>query len=96
MCGPADVGKSTLCRYLVNYLLNRWPIVCYIDLDVGQREFTVPGTVSLHLLTEPVLGPPMTHLRVPTKLVSFVCVCVCVICNFSIKLYMHSQSFAYY
>ena len=71
VCGPVDVGKSTLCRYLVNYLLNRWPVVCYVDLDVGQSEFTVPGVVSLHLLTEPVLGPPMTHLRRPTKLVSF-------------------------
>ena len=71
VCGPVDVGKSTLSRYLVNYLLNRWPVVCYIDLDVGQSEFTVPGVVSLHLLSEPVLGPPMTHIRRrPTKLVS--------------------------
>ena len=70
VCGPVDVGKSTLCRYLVNYLLNRWPVVAYVDLDMGQTEFTVPGVVSLHLLTEPVLGPPMSHLRKPTKLVS--------------------------
>ena len=68
VCGPVDVGKSTLCRYLVNYLLNRWPVVCYVDLDVGQSEFTVPGVVSLHLLSEPILGPPMTHIRRrPTK-----------------------------
>ena len=67
VCGAVGVGKSTLCRYLTNYFLNRWPFVCYIESDVGQTEFTVPGVVALHLLSEPVLGPPMAHLRTPTK-----------------------------
>ena len=34
--GPVDVGKSTLCRILLNYAvrLGRRPIYC--DLDIGQ------------------------------------------------------------
>ena len=34
--GPTDVGKSTVCRLLLNYAvrLGRKPI--YVDLDVGQ------------------------------------------------------------
>ena len=36
MVGPKDVGKSTLCRLLVNFAsrLGRAPIL--VDLDVGQ------------------------------------------------------------
>jgi len=34
--GPTDVGKSTVCRLLLNYAarLGRGPI--FVDLDVGQ------------------------------------------------------------
>ena len=34
--GPSDVGKSTVCKLLLNYAarMNRAPI--YVDLDVGQ------------------------------------------------------------
>ena len=34
--GPTDVGKSTLCKILLNYAVrvNRAPI--FVDLDVGQ------------------------------------------------------------
>ena len=41
--GPTDVGKSTLCRLLVNYAarLGRAPVL--VDLDVGQV-----GISSLH------------------------------------------------
>lgn len=36
MVGPTDVGKSTVCRLLLNYAarLGRAPV--YVDLDVGQ------------------------------------------------------------
>jgi len=44
--GPTDVGKSTLCRILLNYAvrLGRRPI--YVDLDVGQGSISVPGTIG--------------------------------------------------
>ncbi|KAG8191312.1 hypothetical protein JTE90_006064 [Oedothorax gibbosus] len=44
--GPADVGKSTLCRILLNYAvrLNRRPV--YVDLDVEVNSISIPGTVA--------------------------------------------------
>ena len=44
--GPTDVGKTTVCRILLNYAvrLGRRPI--YVDLDVGQGSISVPGTVG--------------------------------------------------
>lgn len=40
MVGPTDVGKSTLCRLLLNYAvrMNRQP--CLVDVDVGQVRAT--------------------------------------------------------
>ena len=34
--GPTDVGKSTLCRLLVNYAVRCGRTPMLIDLDVGQ------------------------------------------------------------
>lgn len=44
--GPTDVGKSTVCRILLNYAarMGRRPI--YVDLDVGQGQISVPGTLG--------------------------------------------------
>jgi polynucleotide 5'-kinase involved in rRNA processing len=44
--GPMDVGKSTLCRLLLNYAvrMGRRPIC--VDLDVGQGQISVPGTIG--------------------------------------------------
>lgn len=47
--GPVDVGKSTLCRILLNYAVRmggqgRRPI--FVDLDVGQGSISVPGTIG--------------------------------------------------
>ncbi|KAF8115840.1 hypothetical protein N665_0025s0287 [Sinapis alba] len=47
VCGPKDGGKSTFSRYLVKVLLQRYKRVAYLDIDVGQPEFTVPGFLSL-------------------------------------------------
>lgn len=45
--GPTDVGKSTLCRMLLNYAVraSRRPI--FVDLDVGQGQISVPGTIGI-------------------------------------------------
>ncbi|XP_069142610.1 polynucleotide 5'-hydroxyl-kinase NOL9-like [Argopecten irradians] len=40
--------------------------VCYLDCDPGQTEFTPPGSVSLHTITTPALGPPFSQQREPT------------------------------
>lgn len=47
--GPADVGKSTLSRILLNYAVRmgdstRRPI--FVDLDVGQGHVSIPGTIG--------------------------------------------------
>ncbi|KAJ7514601.1 hypothetical protein O6H91_23G051700 [Diphasiastrum complanatum] len=39
----------------------------YLDTDVGQPEFTVPGCLSLHILQEPIIGSPILHLHIPEK-----------------------------
>lgn len=51
--GPTDVGKSTLCRILLNYgvRLGRRPI--YVDLDIGQGNIGVPGTIGALLVERP-------------------------------------------
>lgn len=47
----------------------RFPAVAYLECDPGQCEFTCPEVLSLHVLTEPVFGPPYVHQRVPAKYV---------------------------
>ena len=34
--GPVDVGKSTLCKLLVNYAARQGRAPVLVDLDVGQ------------------------------------------------------------
>ncbi|KAF4533321.1 hypothetical protein B566_EDAN004442 [Ephemera danica] len=51
--GPTDVGKSTLCRLLLNYAVRvgRRPI--FVDLDVGQGQISIPGTIGALLVERP-------------------------------------------
>uniref|UniRef100_A0A1A9W0M8 Protein CLP1 homolog n=1 Tax=Glossina brevipalpis TaxID=37001 RepID=A0A1A9W0M8_9MUSC len=51
--GPMDVGKSTLCRILLNYAvrLGRRPL--YADTDVGQTSLSIPGTIGTILVERP-------------------------------------------
>lgn len=49
--GPSDVGKSTLCKILLNYAvrmggMSRRPI--FVDLDVGQGHISIPGTIGIY------------------------------------------------
>jgi polynucleotide 5'-kinase involved in rRNA processing len=45
--GPADVGKSTFCRYLFKRLCEIAPRVGYLDGDPGQSTLGPPGTMTL-------------------------------------------------
>ncbi|CAG8484046.1 9641_t:CDS:2, partial [Scutellospora calospora] len=71
ICGHRNVGKSTFARYLLNNLLNVYDVNCpkvaYIESDVGQSEFTPPGSVSLNILDSPIFGPPFTHIQRPYR-----------------------------
>ncbi|KAG0427320.1 hypothetical protein HPB47_025625 [Ixodes persulcatus] len=54
ICGRQNSGKSTVLRTLVNSLLN--------------SEFTPAAALSLTRVTEPLLGPPFTHVHTPEKM----------------------------
>ncbi|XP_072442505.1 polynucleotide 5'-hydroxyl-kinase NOL9 [Chiloscyllium punctatum] len=71
VCGGKNVGKSTFCRYLLNSFLNHIPCVEFLELDLGQTEFSPPGCMALHLVTEPVLSPPYMHQCDPRKMVYY-------------------------
>lgn len=71
VCGGKSSGKSTFNRHLINSLLNHTASVEYLECDLGQTEFTPPGCLSLCTVTEPLLGPPFTHLRDPEHMVYY-------------------------
>jgi len=53
ICGPTDVGKSTLCRLLLNYAVRMGRRPIYVDLDLGQGSIAIPGTVGALLVERP-------------------------------------------
>lgn len=74
ICGPQSSGKSTISRYILNYMLSKATErrrrskgsftddgVALLDLDPGQPEFSPPGELSLVHLRAPIFGPPFTH-----------------------------------
>lgn len=44
--GPQDVGKSTLCKILLNYAVRMGRRPIFVDLDVGQGSISVPGSMG--------------------------------------------------
>lgn len=65
ICGAKGSGKSSVVRCTVNRFLSVSSQVCVIDCDVGQPEFSVPGLVSLYVISEPILAPCHLNLRTP-------------------------------
>ncbi|KAK9887576.1 hypothetical protein WA026_023383 [Henosepilachna vigintioctopunctata] len=63
ICGGKGVGKSTFLRYTINCLIQKYEKVRVIDLDPGQSEFTIPGSISTVTVSEPLLGVNYTHLK---------------------------------
>lgn len=45
--GATDVGKSTLCSFLINKMLSRSITVHMIDADIGQGEIGPPTTIAM-------------------------------------------------
>lgn len=48
--GPCDVGKSTVCRILLNYAVRQGRTPIFVDLDVGQGSISIPGTIGSFLV----------------------------------------------
>jgi len=44
--GPDDVGKTTLCRMLLNWAVRAGRLPIFVDLDVSQNCISLPGTIS--------------------------------------------------
>lgn len=67
--GPKSSGKSSFCRVLNNFLNSKLLAesgesttggIYYLELDPGQPEYGIPGTLSLHK-TSYNFGLPYTH-----------------------------------
>ena len=56
--GEKGIGKSTFSRFLINKILTHYSDVYYLDIDPGQPEFFLPGTISLVHYTEYLFQPP--------------------------------------
>lgn len=48
--GPADVGKSTVCNLLLNYAVRMGRRPIFVDLDVGQGQISVPGSIGKFII----------------------------------------------
>jgi len=53
ICGPVNVGKSTLSKILLNYSVRMGRRPVFVDLDVGQGCIAVPGTIGALLVERP-------------------------------------------
>lgn len=53
LVGPCDVGKSTVCKILLNYAVRMGRRPIFVDLDVGQGQISVPGTIGALLIERP-------------------------------------------
>lgn len=62
--GATDVGKSTLCAYLVNTLTARGLRLRVVDGDLGQADIGPPATIASALPVSPIASlvdlPPET------------------------------------
>ncbi len=47
--GPSDAGKSTFCRYLIDYACAASLKVALVDADVGQSQIGPPTTIGMKL-----------------------------------------------
>jgi polynucleotide 5'-hydroxyl-kinase GRC3/NOL9 len=52
--GPTDVGKSTLCVYLLNKLQQYGRNLRIIDADIGQTDLGPPTTIARAIPTRPI------------------------------------------
>ncbi|XP_066346685.1 polynucleotide 5'-hydroxyl-kinase NOL9-like [Miscanthus floridulus] len=75
VCGPGNSGKSAFSRLLLNTLIERYKKVGYLDIDVGQPEFTPPGFVSLHVFEEKPKDLTILYLCNPKRCFFFGDIC---------------------
>ena len=64
--GPTDVGKSTLCVYLLNRLMRDVEILHIVDADIGQTDLGPPTSIAVATPTQPITS--LTELRADATL----------------------------
>ncbi|XP_053674155.1 polynucleotide 5'-hydroxyl-kinase NOL9 [Anopheles nili] len=69
--GGKGSGKSTLCQYLINRHVKQFGRIVLIDLDIGQPLLHLPETVSVSVLTKPILGVGCFATIEPVKCLLF-------------------------
>ncbi|VVT43522.1 uncharacterized protein SAPINGB_P000024 [Magnusiomyces paraingens] len=71
--GPKNSGKSTFCRYLLNYTLSNVGknSVHFLDCDPGQSEYSPPGTVYLSTPQNFNFSSPFAHPNFEDVIESF-------------------------
>lgn len=47
--GNKGSGKSSYCKFAIERLLDRFPLICRLEADPGQPDHTAPGVLSLSL-----------------------------------------------
>ncbi|KAI3429530.1 hypothetical protein D9Q98_005618 [Chlorella vulgaris] len=52
--GPTDVGKSSLCKILLNYAVRAGWAPTFADMDIGQGSITLPGCIAATPLEAPI------------------------------------------
>lgn len=62
--GPTDVGKSSLCKLLLNYAVREGAAPSLVELDIGQGGITAPATIC----ATPVEGPIDIEEGLPTDI----------------------------
>lgn len=57
-----DVGKSTLCKILLNYAVRAGWAPTFADMDIGQGSITVPGCIAATPGKVPCVESSACHL----------------------------------
>ena len=58
VAGGKGSGKSTLFHLLINKCIFQYGSCVVFDLDPGQTEISLPGSLSLSVLKRPIFSPP--------------------------------------
>ncbi|KAI9017058.1 Pre-mRNA cleavage complex II protein Clp1-domain-containing protein [Gaertneriomyces semiglobifer] len=52
--GPADVGKTSLCKILLNYAVKQGRKPIFVDIDPNEGSVSLPGTLTAAALSRPI------------------------------------------
>ena len=69
--GKKGVGKSLFSRFTTNFLLNHYEKIAYLDLDIGQPENSLPGSLSLSIINEPIFTPPEFNKKLEQFIINY-------------------------